>query len=437
MRGSLNRVIRNAGWFLGSRGVTGLLSLFYLAIAARTLGLTDFGQFTLVLSFAQATAGLVSFQTWQIVIRYGLPLLHQGARDKLDDLIAFSVLLDVVSAIVGAAVAIIGLILLAPVFAWSERVLWEAGLFCAAMLLSLRSTPTGMLRLHDSFALAAVADSVMPVMRLLGAVVVAVWAPGVTGFLVAWGVAEMATAAAFWLLALRRHRLDWRGPDWRRGAVRRVMTDHPDLWRFAWLTNAASSLGVMAKQVSLLLVGSVGGPAAAGAFRIAAQIAQAMTKLTLALSRAAFPELIRASGQADAQFQRLMRRITRIATIGATGSLLLVMAFGPSLLHFLTGEDLSAIYWPMVLLTAAAALDLGGATLEPALAARGRAGFVVVFRAVAVAFQLGLLAALLPAFGALGAGWATLAGSLIALVLAVAGVRRPARSGLGFPSASV
>ena len=46
------RILANTGWLLGGKGVGAVLSLAYLAIVTRTLGVADFGRFALVLSAA-------------------------------------------------------------------------------------------------------------------------------------------------------------------------------------------------------------------------------------------------------------------------------------------------------------------------------------------------------------------------------------------------
>jgi O-antigen/teichoic acid export membrane protein len=416
---SLRRVFGNAGWFLGSRTVVGLLSLFYIGLAARTLGLSGFGAFALVVGLGQAIAGFVTFQTWQIVVRYGMPHFQAGEHDRLDDLILLCALLDAASALAGALLATIAILILAPWFGWTPAVMWQAGLFCAAMLLSLRSTPIGMLRLHDRFAAAAASDSVTPIVRLIGAGVAAICAPGVAGFLIAWACAEIATAIACWWFALKHHPLGLRS-----GAMRRVLAREAGILRFAWLTNAGSTLSLSVRQLVLLIVGSIGGAAAAGAFRIAAQLSQAIAKLTLAFSRAVFPELVRAGAGAVPDIRRLTARMTMIAMIAGCVAFVLVLLLGRQMLVLLSGQDIPSAYVPMLLLTSAAALELGGVSLEPALTAMGRLGLALILRALAAALQIGLLIALLPYVGLLSAGWAALASSGFALLLTGLAVRR-------------
>lgn len=424
MTTSLRRIFGNAGWFLGSKGVAALLSLFYLALATRVLGIERFGHFALVLGIGQAVSGLVTFQTWQLIVRFGFPRLADGDTRKRNRLIVFAAMLDASSAIAGSILATIAIILLAPRFGWSPEVMRDATLFCIAMLLSLRSTPIGILRLHDRFALAAAADTVTPIVRLIGAGIAAIFSPSISGFLAAWACAEVMTAIAFWIAALRHEPLVYQ-----RGDLRRVFDENPGLWRFAWLTNAASSLNLSAKQVTLLLVGGFGGAAASGAYRVATQLAQGLSKFTLALSRSVYPEFVRVSVEGSPrQLRRLIRRMTMITTAGGVCVLLLTALTGKQLLELVAGPAFATAYMPMLLLGAAATLDLGGASFEPALTAQGRPGLALMLRSIAIAAQFTLLLWLLPSLGSVGAGWATLAGSLVAFALAGHAVRKSIRS---------
>ena len=101
---SLALVIRNAGWLLLGKGFGAVLSLVYLAMTTRILGPQQFGQFTLVVGTAQAVAAFMSFQSWQLVIRFG-PWLQLCAKNTAASrrLFAFCLALDIVTAIIGCA----------------------------------------------------------------------------------------------------------------------------------------------------------------------------------------------------------------------------------------------------------------------------------------------------------------------------------------------
>ena len=84
----MNRLLRNIGWLLTGRGLNAVLSLVYLALATRTLGLDNFGYFAIILALGQTVTGLANFQTWQFVVRWG------AGEDGPADATGFAIALD-------------------------------------------------------------------------------------------------------------------------------------------------------------------------------------------------------------------------------------------------------------------------------------------------------------------------------------------------------
>ncbi|PTQ08251.1 polysaccharide biosynthesis protein [Sphingomonas oleivorans] len=412
MAASLRRIAANTGWLLGGKAVGALLSLFYLALATQTLGIEGFGHFALILGIGQTVTGFVTFQTWQLVVRYGMPLLERNDGPALDRLIGFAMMLDMMSALAGSLIAVGAVSLFAPHFGWSARLQAEACLFCLALLLSIRSTPIGILRLHDRYARAAMADAVTPIVRLLGALLATTVFPSVTGFLAAWAVAEVATAAAYWRAAARVQPIPMPGT-----ALPRSGAPLAELWRFAWTSNASATLALSTRQVTLLITGLIGGPAVAGGYRLAAQLAQALAKFTASLSRAIFPELIRGHGTGPGEFRRLAGRITAWAMLSGAAIVALTALAGRPILHAIAGPEFDSAARPILLLAIAAAVDLAGVAYEPMLTTHGRLGLALSLRTVSTMAQLGALLLLLPMLGALGAAWATLIGSILTVGL--------------------
>ena len=70
-RDGLSNILRNLAWILGGKGFGAVCSFFYLAILARSLGLKDFGHFSLIFGTAQALVAVAGFQTWQTLVRFG------------------------------------------------------------------------------------------------------------------------------------------------------------------------------------------------------------------------------------------------------------------------------------------------------------------------------------------------------------------------------
>jgi O-antigen/teichoic acid export membrane protein len=410
------RILENAGWLLAGKGVGAVLSLAYLAIATRTLGAEGFGQFALILAAAQTLGALMGFQTWQIVVRFGMEHLQAGREEKLRDLIGLSLILDFGGALIGCLVAAAAMNLLGDYFEWSEPLRRQALLFAFVMLLSIRSTAVGVLRLYDRFRDGALADAVIPLVRMIGAVVVLLTGPSVRGFLIAWAAAEVAAAAASWWLAARAagglmtvRRL----PN-----VPKVFRENPGLGKFAAVTNLNSTLGTVSKQFATVIVGLFAGEVAAGHYRLAYQLGQALAKVSDLLSRAVFAELTRVRfGDAKDNLAKLFRSSVRFSAVAAALIVALLFLVGKPALLLVAGPEFADAYPLLILLGVAAALDLAGVSFEPALLATGRAGLVLKLRLLVTVLLVALLVILLPPISTMGAAIATLAAALAGLIL--------------------
>ena len=69
---SLIRVFRNSSWLFSAKGVGAVLSIFYLAILTRTLGVAGFGEFMVIVGAIQVLAAILKLQTWQAVVQFGV-----------------------------------------------------------------------------------------------------------------------------------------------------------------------------------------------------------------------------------------------------------------------------------------------------------------------------------------------------------------------------
>ena len=420
---------RNLGWMLASRGVLAILSLVYLGIVTRTLGVEGFGRFALITTAAQALATMVGFQTWQIVVQFGVGHIAAGDDAKLARLLRACGLLDIASAVLGVVLGAAILLIWHDAFGIKPGLMRDTMIFLIVSLVTIRSMPLGILRLTDRFDRAAIADSVTPVMRFVGAFFVAFVVPTVKGFLYAWMVAELATAIVYWTLA-------WRDPALRaawfeRAPARTILAENPGISNFAASTNISSTLGLASKQVPLLIVGAAVGTGAAGGFRLAAQIAQALAKLSQLLTRAAFPEIVRAMREASSALVLTMLGRMFVASTAAGLVILAALALiGDDLLVAVGGPEYAGAYTILLWLALAGCLDLAFVGFEPVLMAMNRAGTTLIVRAAAVVAMAIAAVPLIERYGAVGAAMAVFAGSLVGgalqAVASFAAVRRQA-----------
>ena len=404
----MKRLFSNMGWLLGGRGFNAVLSLVYLALATRALGTVGFGHFALIVALGQTITGLANFQTWQFIVRWGA--YGDGGTvdpDKAREATGFAIALDVVSVALGLALAG-AVIVSAPL--WLEvppDLLWLAFGYCAISLAAIRTTPTGILRLHFQYARAAGAEAVQPVIRAAGSVLAFLLMPTVTGFIIAYAVAEIGVAIALWLVAMRVQPVSWRAV-----SLKAIPARHKDAWRFVVSTNLSGSLSIAGKQVMILLVGTFGGAALAGGFRVASQLGQALVALAQTVSKAILPELVHARENA----LEIARRMANIAAVGGVIAVVTALLFGRIGLELIAGEQFGVFYWAMVILAIAGAVELVGASLESLLVSAGKAHVAFIVRAVPTVLALVFLDAAIDWNGAKGAAFAMLGSSSLAVI---------------------
>lgn len=423
----LRSIGHNLGWLVGSRSVVAVLSLLYLGIAARTLGMNGFGRFSLISGAAQALATLVAFQSWQVIVQFGVGL-SQGEDDRrLARLFRGCLALDLASAFIGAALAVLILELWSEAFGIGATLKRAALIYTVIQLITIRSAAVGILRLRDKFRLAAVADSVTPIARAIGAIIAMIFHPTVQAFLAVWAIAEVVTSATYWIMVAHTGdlRLLWSGK-----GFKRMLEENADIVRFAISTNASSTLALATKQVPLLAVGNELGVAAAGTFRLAAQLAQSLGKIGQLISRAAFPEIVRAVQEANEEtVRRLVMRIVVASSVAGAAIMLIAAFFGGSVLKLVGGHAFGQGHTVLVWMAAAGAVDLIAVGLDTVLTARGYAGRIFLIRTASVGIMVVTAVMTLPQWGEVGMAAAVVAGSVTvtSLLFAVSYVR-PSRS---------
>jgi O-antigen/teichoic acid export membrane protein len=211
-------------------------------------------------------------------------------------------------------------------------------------------------------------------------------------------------------------------------SVRELRLRFPDMLGMFGMfgtTNLHSTIKVVARDSVVLVAGLIGGPAVAGAVRVARQIGSAMGQLSDPLAQAIYPELSAAAANGHPQQARALT--VRAARWGAGIGAIIVAGFAmlaPMLLQFFADKAYTSLAPALLLYAVAQGLALSTLAAAPALLALGRA--TLSFQALCIATAVyGLL--LVPAvwlWGATGAGAALVAYQVVVGSIAALGVMR-------------
>jgi O-antigen/teichoic acid export membrane protein len=411
----LARIVANTAWLLGGKGVGGLLSLVYIAILTRSLGLKAFGHFSLIFGTSQALIAVAGFETWRIVVRYGAEHVHNKDWAAFGRLSLFAGILDVAGAVAGTILSYIVFFKFNHLLHLNPALVQTAFWFNVAAVWALVSAPTGIVRALDRFDVSTYVEAIVPIGRMLAAIVILLIGPTLVRFLSAWAAIDLAEAALYWIMARRlcpqAVRLAYvRG--WRQ-----ALRENPRITRFFMVTYAGATLDAGLKQGPLLAVGYFVGTSSAGLFRLARQLAQSLGKLAGLLTRAVYAEIARARVASEAhEFRRLVYRTTLLAGAAGVIVVLLAMLFGGTLMDLLGGDAFEGGGTLLVPLAIGASFDLAAVAFEPVLHATGHPHYSLTARCLAVLAAGIALVLWVHAYGLYGIAWAVALGGAVGYV---------------------
>ncbi len=415
-RSLLSRMLTNVAWLVGGKGFGAICSLVYLAILTRSLGLKDFGHFALIFGTSQALIAIAEFQTWRVVVRFGVEHVHEKDWGKFGRLSMMAGLLDVIGAILGCVIAYFAFYEFAEVLHLNPNLIDTAFWFNVAALWALVSAPTGIVRALDRFDMAVYIEAIVPLGRLIAAIAIWLTGPSLVLFLIAWAVIDLLEAAIYWIVARRLCPQAIRLSHFKDAF--RARDENPGLVHFFMVTYASATLEAILRQGPLLAVGYLVGTSAAGLFRLANQLSQGLAKLSSLLSRAAYAEISRAKVASAAQeFRKLAAQTSKIAGAGGAIVVLLAVALGGQIMALLGGDEFRAGYVILIPLTVAASFELAGVAFEPVLHSTGKAMLSLVSRLVAVFAAAAAMLALVGPFGSPGIAWAVAVGGAVGYVV--------------------
>ena len=435
-RGALRGIFGNTLRLLSGKAGAGVISLAYIALAARALGPTDYGVLVLVHTYVLAVGGIIEFPGWHAVVRYGAQALLAGDEQRLARLLKFAAALELACGIIAVVVAALLAPWIGARLGWSPRAIELSLPYSLAVLATVRATAAGYLQVTGRFGLLGAHSLVPAVARLIGAA--AAWAGGwgLVGFLWTWLAAAVLEWAVMWIMALASAPASLRA-EVLRVDLRGVRAENPGLIRFMLGANADVTFAELAARVTPLAIGWLGGPAVAGLFAIAQRATTVIAQPAQSLGQAAYAELAKLAARGQtAQVISTIARASAVTMAVAVPICALFGLFGKDLAELIGGEGFAAAGGLMLWLAIARTLLLCAPPLSAALTALGRPSLSAGMN---LAGSLGLVALLplaLPVWGQAAIGPCIVAQALLTMALLAAALAAQAPSAARAPQAA-
>lgn len=365
--------IRNAGLLSLGRGAQVVCSLGYTALAARTLGVENFGTLALVHSFVLIVATAAQFSSRRMLIRYGAKALHKAAPFHMQRLIKFAFILNVLSTMVAFVIMILATDSVATLFGVSEEVRSLMRVYCLSVVfITISVTSYDVMSLFDRFSMLAMQTAVEPLLRFIGAIILFAISADIIYFLILWFISLLVSKIVLIIMAWRELKLHSLN-ELSHHSIRQAFNPESGVWKFVFGINLVDTLKLSQTNLPLLLIGWLLEPASAGLFRVAQQLGDFLVNLTnKLLLPAIFPEMSRLSAEDNHVERRTMIiRLTLLTSVLAFILLSVLVLFGEYFILLIAGENFIEAYSIMLWLAVAGLLIAISSYLESLMVSAG------------------------------------------------------------------
>lgn len=143
-------ITKNIMTLITGNGIAMGIGFFSSALQIRLLGLTVFGQATLIITYVQVIDSIFNFQSWQALIKFGAA--YKNDPRQLKPYVKEAFIIDASTAIAGTAISILLVDLICGGFLkWNSTMLFLAKFYSMTTLFHIEGMPIGYLRIVDKY----------------------------------------------------------------------------------------------------------------------------------------------------------------------------------------------------------------------------------------------------------------------------------------------
>lgn len=393
----------NIGHLLTGNFLGAGVAIAAMAFAARAIGPAEFGILALAMALTQAIERILSFQTWQPLIRYGSGLMDGGRQNDFKKLIKIAFLLDLCTAVSGWLIAVAIIFAGREFLEWGDRSVQSALIYACVLLTNINGTPIGVLRLAGRFREVAYLQLISMSVRLLFSVIGFALGWGLIAFTIVWAGTAMLNALLLLGLGVNMLRKDAL-LDFVKAPLNGISETFDGFWKFTIGANLSLMARSAPQQLDTLLVGALTTAEAAGFYHIAKRFGKLAEQAGHQIQSVVYPDIAKlwSSGLAD-QVKRVFLR-TEIAMVAlcvlGVGLTILMAPLG---VRLLVGDDYAAASGLVVLQICAVSLLLIGSTARSGVLSAGRTNALLGLSCLTTVVFFAVAVFLVPRMGAMGA----------------------------------
>ncbi len=338
------KLLKNIVTLISGNVGASMIGLVTLTLSINVLGTTVFGMFTLIQTYVVIFDGLLNFQSWEAIIKFGSLAKAENSPEKLKGYIKAGFLVDLISATIGTTFAILLAGIIGTKFNWTEDMIFFARLYSFTIFFNLSGTSIGVLRIYGKFKLFSMQKIICAVIKLSGVIMMFLF----KGSMVHYVIITMTTVIIgnFILIGMAYNIATKNGISrWWKSKI----VNGREFLRFAFWTNLNSTVALPFKELDKIIVSLISYDAVA-VYRLFKQISSMVGKVVAPIYQAIYPEL--ADLIAKKQYKKGISVVKKIAFIVIGSGTILWCLVAPTSPYWLSWffDDVIVGYWKLLAL---------------------------------------------------------------------------------------
>tara|TARA_B100000787_G_C16190959_1_gene297457 strand:+ start:95 stop:1381 length:1287 start_codon:yes stop_codon:yes gene_type:complete len=368
---NIRRVFKNAGILASGDFFAAILGLISFGIIGRTLGASNLGVFSVIVTYVTLIDKFVNFQSWQALIKFGSKLDLVNDEKNYNKLFSFGLFIDIVSALLAFLIAILLCNYLAIFFNWDNGTLSLIRIYSIGILFNIEGTPTALFRIRNKYIYFTKRAMITALVKTLLFILCWFYDLKIDYFIYSTLFAQILGSVFFVSKSFNYAKLT-PFSFFKKSNIEDELKKNIGILNFLFVSNIQTSLKLSTTLVDTLLVNKFLGNSATGLFQVVKQFTKIFSLISSPLYKSIYPELVKLWDINNiTEFKALIFKGIKYGAIISFGTYLIFALLGKYIIEVYIGKEFGESYYIMLYYFLGVTILVSTFPFSPAILAMG------------------------------------------------------------------
>lgn len=333
-----NKLFKNMFSAAAGEAGSAVLSVVTTILMIKILGDTNYSTFVLAQTYMCIVDGIINFQSWAAVIKFGSERMAENDKDGLQSIIKLGTIVDMITAIAGMVLALFAAPIIGWILGWNDQFIMCSQLFAIEIVFHFSGTSVGVLRLLDYFNLVAIQKIIVAGLKCIISILLLILGKrDLIFFVFVYVIADIIGHIVLSLMSLFVIRAN---SDVSMRGILHASTHcySKRFWTFAFWSNLATSIDIPVKQFDVFIMSAISYEMVA-VYKVYKQIGNILVELSVPISQSIMPQFsdLVARGKTKECFS-VMMKLHKTIIAAMLPCTLLITVISPKALQALFGN---------------------------------------------------------------------------------------------------